>query len=89
MIASSACETFEGAGDVFLGWADSLGETVTSANPFGAEMIAFGSATPKFAGITFVSDGKHGIRKNYSYDFRMVGSSSGLIKKSDDELAPF
>ena len=74
---------------MFLGWADSLGETVTSANPFGAEMIAFGSATPKFAGITFVSDGKRGIRKNYSYDFRMVGSSSGLIKKNDDELTPF
>ena len=72
-----------------MGWADSLGETIFSANPFGADMIAFGSATPKFAGITFVSDGKRGIRKNYSYDFRMVGSSSGLIKKNDDELTPF
>ena len=58
-----------------------LGETVTSVNPFGAEMIAFGRATPNFAGSTLVSDGKRGIRKNYSYDFRMVGSSSGLIKK--------
>ena len=74
---------------MFLGWADSLGETVTSANPFGAKMVAFGSAKPKFAGITFVSDGKRGTRKNYSYDFRMVGSSSGLIKKSDDDLTPF
>ena len=49
-------------------------------------MIAFGRATLKFAGSTFVFDGKRGIRNNYSYDFRMVGSSSGLIKKSDDEL---
>ena len=73
----------------FLGWADSLGETVTSVNLFGAKMIAFGRATPKFAGSTFVYDGKRGIRKNYSYDFRMVGSSRGLIKKSDDELTPF
>ncbi len=74
MIASSACEIFEGAGDVLFGWADSLGETVTSVTPFGAEMIAFCRATPKFAGSTFVSNGKCGIRKNYSYDFRMVGS---------------
>ena len=45
-------------------------------------MIAFGRATLKFAGSTFVFDGKRGIRNNYSYDFRMVGSSSGLIKKA-------
>ena len=86
MIASSACEIVEGAGDVFFGWADSLGETVTPVNPFDAEMIAFGRATLKIARSTFVSDGKRGIRNNYSCDFRMVGSSSGLIKKSDDEL---
>ena len=67
---------------MFLGWAVSLGETVTSVNPFGAEMIAFGRAIPKFAGSTFVSDGKRGIRKNLSYDICMVGSSSGLIKKA-------
>ena len=80
-MASSACETFEGAGDVFSGWADSLSEAVTSVNPLGAEVIAVGRATPKFAGNTFVSDGERGIRMNYSYDFRMVGSSSGLIEE--------
>ena len=33
LIASPAYETFEGAGDVFSGWADSLSEAVTSVNP--------------------------------------------------------
>ena len=44
-------------------------------------MIAVGRATPKFAGNIFVSNGERGIRMNYSYDFHMVGSLSGLIKE--------
>ena len=56
-------------------------KTVTPVNPLCAEMIAVGRATPKFAGNTFVPDGECGIRKNYSYDFRIFGGSSGLIEE--------
>ena len=66
---------------MFSDWAALLSENVTSVNPAGAELTAVGRATLKFAGNTFVPDGERGIRKNYSYDFRMFGGSSGLIEE--------
>jgi len=83
LFASTACESLEGVGDIFSGWGDSLSDAVTSVNPLGAEVIAIGRAVPQFAGNTFVSDGERGIRMNYSYDFRLVGSSNGLIEEKE------
>lgn len=75
----AGCESFSDLGNTISGWTGNFGQTFASINPLGAEAIAIGRATPVLAGNTFVSGGDHGVRVNYSYEFRLAGHREGTI----------
>lgn len=75
----TACENVQSVGDTLSDWTNTLAQSVVGVNPLGAEAIAIGRSVPVIAGNTFASGADHGVRLNFSYDFRLAGQSDGLI----------
>ena len=85
----SACDGFGDFGGTFDNAFGDISQTISDQlvgfNPLGAEAIAIGRATPIIAGNNFTSGGDHGIRLNFSYDFRLAGRQGGEIDNKPTE----
>ena len=85
----SACDGFGDFSGTFDNAFGDISQTISDQlvgfNPLGAEAIAIGRATPIIAGNNFTSGGDHGIRLNFSYDFRLAGRQGGEIDNKPTE----
>jgi hypothetical protein len=56
-----------------------MSQSVIGLNPRGAEAIAIGRLMPVFAGNTFVFGGDNDLRRNFSYDFKLMAQQDGVV----------